>query len=101
MDRQVTKTVLAAAMVVLATATSNLAMAADDLGNVVEVKTGEELYYTDIPAGYSQAGITVNEGFRLSGATLVTLTDDQGDFSLEHLYLNEREDGDFVRWEEY
>ncbi len=65
------------------------------------VKTGEELYYTDIPAGYSQAGITVNEGFRLSGATLVTLTDDQGSFSLEHLYLNEREDGDFVRWEEY
>lgn len=43
MDRQVTKTVLAAAMVVLVTATSNLAMAADDPENVVEVKTVEEL----------------------------------------------------------
>lgn len=43
MDRQVTKTVLAAAMVVLVTTTSNLAMAADDPEDVVEVKTVEEL----------------------------------------------------------
>ena len=73
------------------------------------VKTGIELYYahidvnSDDPAmkrGLESVGI--NEIFDLIGASLVTITDEadniEGKFDLEHLYLNERASGDFVRW---
>ena len=69
------------------------------------VKTGDELYFahidvnSDDPAmqkGLADTGIT--ENFDLIGASLVTLTNETGDFDLEHLYLNERASGDFVRW---
>ena len=69
------------------------------------VKTGTELYFAHIdtastdPAmqeGLASVGIT--ENFDLIGASLVTITDDAGNFDLEHLYLNERKAGDFVSW---
>ena len=73
------------------------------------VKSGIELYYahidtsSDDPAmkkGLESVGI--NENFDLIGASLVTITDEvdniEGKFDLEHLYLNERASGDFVRW---
>lgn len=69
------------------------------------VKTGPELYYAHIDvnsedkamkSGLSSVGI--DENFDLIGASLVTLTDEVGSFDLEHLYLNERASGDFVRW---
>lgn len=68
------------------------------------VKTGIELYYAHIdvnstdPAtqqGLASTGIT--ENFDLIGASLVTIKDNEH-FDLEHLYLNEREAGDFVSW---
>ena len=68
------------------------------------VKTGIELYYAHVDAssddpatkeGLTSTGIT--ENFDLIGASLVTITDDSN-FDLEHLYLNERESSDFVRW---
>lgn len=68
------------------------------------VKTGTELYYAHIdtnsedPAmkeGLNSVGIT--ENFDLIGASLVTITSGSA-FDLEHLYLNERADGDFVSW---
>lgn len=65
------------------------------------VKTGKELYGAVIPAGYSDAGFEVTEEFDLTGASLVTLKDAEGNFTLEHLYLNERDGGDFVMWAEY
>ena len=81
----------------------------DDLVVGLGVKTGIELYYAHIdvksedPAmkkGVTDVGI--NENFDLIGASLVTLTDEEnnieGKFDLEHLYLNERESSDFVRW---
>jgi hypothetical protein len=69
------------------------------------VKTGSELYFahidveTDDPAmkaGLESTGIT--ENFDLIGASLVTLTGRDGSFDLEHLYFNERENGDFAVW---
>ena len=69
------------------------------------VKTGEELYFAhidvnsedkDMKAGLESVGIT--ENFDLIGASLVTLTDKDGSFDLEHLYFNEREGGDFAAW---
>ncbi|MBR4768556.1 MAG: metallophosphoesterase, partial [Lachnospiraceae bacterium] len=69
------------------------------------VKTGTELYYAhidtaspdaDMQAGLKSVGIT--ENFDLIGASLVTLTGEDGSFDLEHLYYNEREDGDFAAW---
>lgn len=69
------------------------------------VKTGPELYYAhvdasstdpDVQAGLASTGIS--ENFDLIGASLVTLTDASGNFNLEHLYYNERETGDFVKW---
>jgi hypothetical protein len=69
------------------------------------VKTGKELYYAHIQAdsddeavqsGLASTGIT--EDFDLIGASLVTLTDTNGSFDLEHLYYNERENGDFSVW---
>lgn len=69
------------------------------------VKTGPELYYAHIdPADTDpalQEGLTsvgLNEKFDLIGASLVTLTNEGGEFDLEHLYLNERAENDFVRW---
>lgn len=67
------------------------------------VKTGTELYYGHVAADDAEAtkncGFKVTEDFDLIGASLVTLHD--SDFTLEHLYLNEREDGDFVLWVKY
>ena len=69
------------------------------------VKTGTELYFahidvnSDDPAmqkGLADAGIT--ENFDLIGASLVTLKNRDGSFDLEHLYFNERENGDFAVW---
>ena len=76
------------------------------------VKTGIELYYAHIDVNsndplmqeglqsIADAGIT--ENFDLIGASLVTITDAEnnieGKFDLEHLYLNERKSGDFVKW---
>ena len=69
------------------------------------VKTGTELYFAHIDvnstdkavqAGLADSGIT--ENFDLIGASLVTLTGKDGSFDLEHLYYNERENGDFSAW---
>ncbi len=69
------------------------------------VKTGTELYYAHINVnsddkamqdGLRSVGIT--ENFDLIGASLVTLTGKDGSFDLEHLYYNERENGDFSAW---
>lgn len=71
------------------------------------VKTGEELYFAHIDVNSNdqyvkeglqsiqEAGIT--ENFDLIGASLVTLKDPTT-FELEHLYLNERANEDFVKW---
>ena len=68
------------------------------------VKTGTELYYAHIDVGSTDeamaegvASIGATENFDLIGASLVTIKDD-ANFDLEHLYLNERTGGDFVRW---
>ena len=69
------------------------------------VKTGPELYYAHcdvnsedpmMTEGYST--VTIHENFDLIGASLVTLHDGEN-FDLTHLYLNERDGGDFVHWE--
>ncbi|MBO4326057.1 MAG: metallophosphoesterase [Clostridia bacterium] len=69
------------------------------------VKTGDELYFAHIDvnsedeamqAGLKSVGIT--ENFDLIGASLVTLKSSDGSFDLEHLYYNERENGDFSVW---
>lgn len=69
------------------------------------VKTGDELYYAHIDVnsddkamkdGLQSVGIT--ENFDLIGASLVTLKGRDGSFDLEHLYYNERENGDFSAW---
>ena len=73
------------------------------------VKTGIELYYAHIDPESADpamqeglASVGINEKFDLIGASLVTITDEanniEGKFDLEHLYLNERESGDFVKW---
>jgi len=69
------------------------------------VKTGTELYYAHIDVNSDDpamkeglASVGIDENFDLIGASLVTLTDTAGSFDLEHLYLNERASGDFVRW---
>ena len=69
------------------------------------VKTGTELYFAHIDVnsedeamkkGLESVGIT--ENFDLIGASLVTLKNRDGSFDLEHLYYNERENGDFAAW---
>ena len=65
------------------------------------VKSGPELYYAHVPLGVEYAGFEYNEEFSLIGASLITLNDTEGSFGLEHLYLNERDEGDFVMWVEY
>ena len=69
------------------------------------VKTGAELYYAHIDVNsddkYMKAGLEsvgINENFDLIGASLVTITGRDGSFDLEHLYYNERENGDFAAW---
>ena len=68
------------------------------------VKTTPELYFAHIDAktedpdmkeGLLSVGIT--ENFDLIGASLVTIKNETT-FDLEHLYLNERADGDFIKW---
>ena len=70
------------------------------------VKTGPELYYAHVdPAstdplvveGYASTPEMAGIKFDLIGASLVSLKDD-GTFDLEHLYLNERVNGDFIKW---
>lgn len=72
------------------------------------VKTGTELYFAHVDAsselpevksGLASTGIS--ENFDLIGASLVTLTSVLGTFDLEHLYLNERANEDFVKWVTY
>ncbi len=69
------------------------------------VKTGSELYFAHIDVESEdeamQAGlksVNINENFDLIGASLVTLTGSDGSFDLEHLYYNERDNGDFAVW---
>ena len=69
------------------------------------VKTGTELYFAHVDVQDQKpevqeglASVGINENFDLIGASLVTLKDTAGNFDLEHLYLNERTSGDFVRW---
>lgn len=64
------------------------------------VKSGSELYITHVDLG-EEAGIEYSEDFDLIGGALITLNDTEGNFTLEHLYLNERDGGDFVMWVEY
>ena len=68
------------------------------------VKTTPELDFAHIDAktedpdmkeGLLSVGIT--ENFDLIGASLVTIKNETT-FDLEHLYLNERADGDFIKW---
>lgn len=68
------------------------------------VKTGSELYFAHIDVNSQDeamkeglASVGIEENFDLIGASLVTIKDGV-DFDLEHLYLNEREANDFVRW---
>lgn len=65
------------------------------------VKSGSELYTGRVTTDYQGSGVDFNEDFELTGASLVTLTGTDGSFKLEHLYLNERDEGDFVMWVEY
>lgn len=65
------------------------------------VKTGPELYIAQVTTDYEGSGVDFDEDFDLIGASLVTLTDRSGEFTLEHLYLNERDEGDFVMWVTY
>ncbi len=69
------------------------------------VKTGKELYFAHIDAGSEDPAVQMGlastgimEDFDLIGASLVTLTGRDGAFDLEHLYFNERADGDFAAW---
>ena len=69
------------------------------------VKTGKELYFAHIDAGSEDADMLaglrsggITEDFDLIGASLVTLTGRDGSFALEHIYFNERADGDFAAW---
>lgn len=69
------------------------------------VKTGSELYFahidinsTDLAMQMGLASVGITENFDLIGASLVTLKDTNGSFDLEHLYYNERANGDFIAW---
>ena len=69
------------------------------------VKTGDELYFAHVKADSEDAAmqkglasVSITEDFDLIGASLVTLTGKDGSFDLEHLYYNERKDGDFAAW---
>lgn len=69
------------------------------------VKTGQELYFAHIEADTTDVDMRrglettgINEDFDLIGASLVSLDDELGNFTLEHLYYNQRANGDFIRW---
>ena len=69
------------------------------------VKTGQELYFAHIDADSTDANVQaglqsvgITEDYDLIGASLVTLTGRDGSFALEHLYFNERTNGDFAAW---
>ena len=61
-------------------------------------RVGDDVASEDeaVRSGLASTGIT--ENFDLIGASLVTLTGRDGSFDLEHLYYNERENGDFSVW---
>ena len=68
------------------------------------VKTGTELYFAHIDVNSSDpamksglASVGINENFDLIGASLVTLKEGTN-WDLEHLYLNERANSDWIRW---
>ena len=68
------------------------------------VKTGSELYFAHIDTKSEDeamkeglASVGIEENFDLIGASLVTIKNELT-FDLEHLYLNERETSDFVKW---
>ena len=72
------------------------------------VKTGTELYFAHVKLnsdkeeakrGYDSLNPEdkINEDFDLIGASLVTIKDSEN-YTLEHLYYNERATGDFARW---
>ena len=74
------------------------------------VKTGTELYYAhvdvkstekEVQDGLASLSTPITENFDLIGASLVTLDNASGDFTLEHLYYNERQNGDFKVWEKW
>jgi len=71
------------------------------------VKTGTELYFAHIDVESTMpemqeglASVGINENFDLIGASLVTINDESS-FDLEHVYYNERANGDFVKWVKY
>ena len=53
-----------------------------------------------IEKGLDSLSDPISENFDLIGASLVTIQDSDN-FDLEHLYLNERANGDFIRWEKW
>ncbi|MCQ2815210.1 MAG: metallophosphoesterase [Bacilli bacterium] len=67
------------------------------------VKSGTELYYASLNSGMKDESktITIDKDIELIGASLVSITDDSGDFTIEHLYYNELMEGDDVRWYVY
>lgn len=73
------------------------------------VKTGTELYFAhidpkntkeEVVEGLASLSTPITEKFDLIGASLVTIKDETT-FDLEHLYLNERDGGDFIVWEKW
>lgn len=65
------------------------------------VKTGTELYYTNTAENTEDVGFEMSEDMDIIGASLVTLKNTDGEFTLEHLYLNEGETADKVLWVNY
>jgi len=63
------------------------------------VKTGRELYYAKNATGEHKSGEVVTKAFDLIGASLVTLTDRRGGFTLEHLYYEG--EGGYIEWRSY
>ena len=51
----------------------------------------------DWTVDYDGVVLGITENFDLIGASLVTIKNETT-FALEHLYLNERADGDFIKW---
>lgn len=74
------------------------------------VKTGPELYFAHIDIndtktenlqeGLNSLDVKITENFDLIGASLVTIKDENS-FDLEHVYYNERANGDFEKWERW
>lgn len=73
------------------------------------VKTGPELYFAHIEQdstdeamkeGLASLDTPITENFDLIGASLVTIKNAL-EFDLEHLYYNERAEGDFKEWRKW